>query len=278
MIYIAVALTVEAKPLITYFKLKKDNEIKKYQVFKNEEITLIITGSGIMQGAIAVTYVLGNLDIGEEDIFVNLGICGAVKDSFSIGDIILCNKIINNCSKKNFYPDMLFKHKFKEGTLETFFQVVDEKMEKEKIKGEIVDMEGAGVCEAASLFFSQHQINIIKIVSDYLNTSKITAEKVMELVENKINKIADWLVERKKINVGNKEIFTLKEKESIKKIEENLRLTESMYYEFLELIKYYKIQNKSIENIILKYSDIKIKDKREGKITFERIRKEIIEF
>lgn len=278
MIYIAVALTVEAKPLITYFKLKKDNEIKKYQVFKNEEITLIITGSGIMQGAIAVTYVLGNLDIGEEDIFVNLGICGAVKDSFSIGDIILCNKIINNCSKKNFYPDMLFKHKFKEGTLETFFQVVDEKMEKEKIKGEIVDMEGAGVCEAASLFFSQHQINIIKIVSDYLNTSKITAEKVMELVENKINKIADWLVERKKFNVGNKEIFTLKEKESIKKIEENLRLTESMYYEFLELIKYYKIQNKSIENIILKYSAIKIKDKREGKITFERIRKEIIEF
>lgn len=278
MIYIAVALTVEAKPLITYFKLKKDNEIKKYQVFKNEEITLIITGSGIMQGAIAVTYVLGNLDIGEEDIFVNLGICGAVKDSFSIGDIILCNKIINNCSKKNFYPDMLFKHKFKEGTLETFFQVVDEKMEKEKIKGEIVDMEGAGVCEAASLFFSQHQINIIKIVSDYLNTSKITAEKVMELVENKINKIANWLVERKKFNVGNKEIFTLKEKESIKKIEENLRLTESMYYEFLELIKYYKIQNKSIENIILKYSDIKIKDKREGKITFERIRKEIIEF
>ena len=278
MIYIAVALTVEAKPLITYFKLKKDNEIKKYQVFKNEEITLIITGSGIMQGAIAVTYVLGNLDIGEEDIFVNLGICGAVKDRFSIGDIILCNKIINNCSKKNFYPDMLFKHKFKEGTLETFFQVVDEKMEKEKIKGEIVDMEGAGVCEAASLFFSQHQINIIKIVSDYLNTSKITAEKVMELVENKINKIADWLVERKKFNVGNKEIFTLKEKESIKKIEENLRLTESMYYEFLELIKYYKIQNKSIENIILKYSDIKIKDKREGKITFERIRKEIIEF
>ena len=278
MIYIAVALTVEAKPLMTYFKLKKDNEIKKYQVFKNEEITLIITGSGIMQGAIAVTYVLGNLDIGEEDIFVNLGICGAVKDRFSIGDIILCNKIINNCSKKNFYPDMLFKHKFKEGTLETFFQVVDERMEKEKIKGEIVDMEGAGVCEAASLFFSQHQINIIKIVSDYLNTSKITAEKVMELVENKINKIADWLVERKKFNVGNKEIFTLKEKESIKKIEENLRLTESMYYEFLELIKYYKIQNKSIENIILKYSDIKIKDKREGKITFERIRKEIIEF
>lgn len=277
MIYIAVALTVEAKPLITYFKLKKDNEIKKYQVFKNEEIILMITGSGMLQGAIAVTYVLGSLDIGEEDIFLNLGICGAVKDNISIGDIILCNKIINNSSKKNFYPDMLFKHKFREGTLETFFHVVDKRIELDKIQGEIVDMEGAGICEAASLFFSQYQINVIKIVSDYLSTSEITPEKVMELIENKIDKIAKWLEERKKICVGNKEIFTFEEKENIKKIEENLKLTESMHYEFIELMQYYKIQNKSIENIILKYSDIKIKDKREGKINFERIRKEIIE-
>lgn len=34
MIYIAVALTVEAKPLITYFKLKKDNEIKNIKCLK----------------------------------------------------------------------------------------------------------------------------------------------------------------------------------------------------------------------------------------------------
>ena len=277
MIYVAAALTAEAKPLITYFKLKKDNEIKKYQVFKNEEITLIIIGSGIMQGAIAVTYVLGNLDIGEEDIFVNLGICGAVKDSFSIGDIILCNKIINNCSKKNFYPDMLFKHKFKEGTLETFFQVVDEKMEKEKIKGEIVDMEGAGVCEAASLFFSQHQINIIKIVSDYLDTTGITVEKVTHIVESGILSIDEWLNERKKFNVSDKEIFTLNEKDIMNMVEKNLRLTESMHYEFMELMKYHKLKNKNIKDVISKYSKIEIKDKREGKINFEKIRKEIIE-
>ncbi|MDU1910930.1 spore photoproduct lyase [Fusobacterium sp.] len=277
MIYIAVALTAEARPLITYFRLKKDNEIKKYQVFKNEEIVLIITGTGMLQGAIGITYVLGNLDIREEDIFVNLGICGAVEESTSIGDIILCNKIINNSSKKNFYPDMLFKHEFREGTLETFFHVVDREIEIDKIQGEIVDMEGAGIYEAASLFFLQHQINIIKIVSDHLNTSEITGEKVIELIENKIDKIAKWLGERKSFHIGNKEIFSSEEKENIKKIERNLKLTESMHYEFIELIKYYKIQNKSIENIILKYSDIKIKDKREGKINFERIRKEIIE-
>lgn len=61
MIYIAAALTAEARPLITYFKLKRDNKIKKYQIFKNEEITLIITGTGMMQGAIGATYVLSRL-------------------------------------------------------------------------------------------------------------------------------------------------------------------------------------------------------------------------
>ena len=277
MIYIAVALTAEAKPIITYFKLKRDNKIKKYQVFKNEEITLIITGSGMMQGAIATTHVLTGSNIGEEDIFINLGICGAVKDTFQIGDIIFCNKIMNNGSKKSFYPDMLFNHEFKEGTLESFFHVVDKNFEIENIKGEIVDMEGAGIYESASIFFSQHQINIIKIVSDYLDTSEITVEKVGKLIEDRIEKISDWLKERKSFDVKNREIFTLSEKENMKKIEENLRLTESMHYEFMELMKYHKLQNKNIEDIISKYSNLKIKDKREGKINFERIKKEVIE-
>lgn len=276
MIYVAAALTAEAKPLITYFKLKRDNEIKKYQVFKNEEIILIITGSGMMQGAIGTTYLLSSLNIREEDIFVNLGICGAVKEIFQVGDIVLCNKITNNGNGKSFYPDMLFRHKFKEGTLESFFHVVDKSMESE-IKGELVDMEGAGIYEAASLFFSQYQINIIKIVSDYLDTTGITVEKVTHIVESGILSIDEWLNERKKFNVSDKEIFTLNEKDIMNMVEKNLRLTESMHYEFMELMKYHKLKNKNIKDVISKYSKIEIKDKREGKINFEKIRKEIIE-
>lgn len=276
MIYVAAALTAEAKPLITYFKLKRDNKIKKYQVFKNEEIILIITGSGMMQGAVGTTYLLSSLNIREEDIFVNLGICGAVKEVFQVGDIVLCNKITNNGNGKSFYPDMLFRHKFKEGTLESFFRVVDKSM-KSEIKGELVDMEGAGIYEAASLFFSQHQINIIKIVSDYLDTRGITSEKVTHIVESGILSIDEWLNERKKFNVSNKEIFTLNEKDIMNVVEKNLRLTESMHYEFMELMKYHKLKNKNIEDVISKYSKIEIKDKREGKINFEKIRKEIIE-
>ena len=50
-----------------------------------------------------------------------------------------------------------------------------------------------------------------------------------------------------------------------------------MHYEFMELMKYHKLKNKNIKDVISKYSKIEIKDKREGKINFEKIRKEIIE-
>ena len=105
----------------------------------------------------------------------------------------------------------------------------------------------------------------------------MTAEGLHQIRSASLFKIKEWLDERKNININDKEIFTLKEKEVINKVEKNLRLTESMHYEFIEFMKYHKLKNKSIEDIILKYYNIEIKDKREGKISFERIRKEIIE-
>ena len=70
MIYISVALGIEAKPIIKYFNLKRDNSIKKLQVFKNERVTLIITGVGILKSAIALTYILSQSEIDEDDIFL----------------------------------------------------------------------------------------------------------------------------------------------------------------------------------------------------------------
>lgn len=96
MIYIAVALGIEAKPIIDYFNLKRDNGIKKLQLFRSERITLIITGVGILKSAIALTHILSQMKIEENDIFLNIGICGAKNKKFKIGDVVMCNKIINS--------------------------------------------------------------------------------------------------------------------------------------------------------------------------------------
>lgn len=269
MIYISVALGIEAKPIIKYFNLKRDNSIKKLQVFKNERVTLIITGVGILKSAIALTYILSQSEIDEDDIFLNIGICGAKSEKYSIGDIVLCNKIINSELEKSYYPDMVFNHSFKEGSLESFNTPVycgDE------VVGDLVDMEGAGLFEATTYFFQSYQLNFIKIVSDYLDR-EVEKNQVEELILKSLPQIDNWLVEREKFKVEKEIDFSLEEKNMIEELIKKARFTATMENELKNLLLYYKLQGKNTNRILEKYRDVEIKDKRDSKKILEEIKK-----
>jgi adenosylhomocysteine nucleosidase len=268
MIYISVALGIEAKPIIKYFNLKRDNSIKKLQVFKNERVTLIITGVGILKSAIALTYILSQSEIDEDDIFLNIGICGAKSEKYSIGDIVLCNKIINSELEKSYYPDMVFNHSFKEGSLESFNTPVycgDE------VVGDLVDMEGAGLFEATTYFFQSYQLNFIKIVSDYLDR-EVEQNQVEELILKSLPQIDSWLIEREKFKVEKEIDFSLEEKYLIEELIKKARFTATMENELKNLLLYYKLQGKNINGILEKYRDVEIKDKRDSKKILEEIK------
>ncbi len=268
MIYISVALGIEAKPIIKYFNLKRDNSIKKLQVFKNERVTLIITGVGILKSAIALTYILSQSEIDEDDIFLNIGICGAKSEKYSIGDIVLCNKIINSELEKSYYPDMVFNHSFKEGSLESFNIPVycgDE------VVGDLVDMEGAGLFEATTYFFQSYQLNFIKIVSDYLDR-EVEQNQVEELILKSLPQIDSWLIEREKFKVEKEIDFSLEEKYLIEELIKKARFTATMENELKNLLLYYKLQGKNINGILEKYRDVEIKDKRSSKKILEEIK------
>jgi spore photoproduct lyase len=268
MIYISVALGIEAKPIIKYFNLKRDNSIKKLQVFKNERVTLIITGVGILKSAIALTYILSQSEIDEDDIFLNIGICGAKSEKYSIGDIVLCNKIINSELEKSYYPDMVFNHSFKEGSLESFNTPVycgDE------VVGDLVDMEGAGLFEATTYFFQSYQLNFIKIVSDYLDR-EVEQNQVEELILKSLPQIDSWLIEREKFKVEKEIDFSLEEKYLIEELIKKARFTATMENELKNLLLYYKLQGKNINGILEKYRDVEIKDKRNSKKILEEIK------
>ena len=268
MIYISVALGIEAKPIIKYFNLKRDNSIKKLQVFKNERVTLIITGVGILKSAIALTYILSQSEIDEDDIFLNIGICGAKSEKYSIGDIVLCNKIINSELEKSYYPDMVFNHSFKEGSLESFNIPVycgDE------VVGDLVDMEGAGLFEATTYFFQSYQLNFIKIVSDYLDR-EVEKNQVEELILKSLPQIDNWLVEREKFKVEKEIDFSLEEKNMIEELIKKARFTATMENELKNLLLYYKLQGKNTNRILEKYRDVEIKDKRNSKKILEEIK------
>ena len=272
MVYISVALGIEAKPLIRYFDLKRDNTIKKFQVFKNEDIVLIITGVGILKSAIATTFLLSQEIINEDDIFLNLGICGARDKRLKIGDIVLCNKIINSELKKNYYPDMIFEHSFEEGSLESFNSPVYSDVE---VSGDIVDMEGAGVVEAASYFFQTYQLNVIKIVSDYLENS-VDSKNVEKLLEDSLLKVGAWIKKRKTFKVEKKQEFSEVEEKKLKSFISEYKFSVTMANELEDLMYYSKLAGKDIIKILEKYSCLEDKYKKIGKKILEDIKNNVI--
>lgn len=165
MIIIVCALEIEAREIIKYYNLKKDNDIKKFQVYKNSDITLIIGGVGVFNSTVATTYIL---TLCSPDYLINIGVCGSSK--YHLGDIILANKIIYK--NHSFYPEVIFKHNFREDTI-----CARDEIATNNKNGNNVDMESFGVCESGKHFLNSSQIVVIKIVSDNLENAKSITDR-----------------------------------------------------------------------------------------------------
>ncbi|MPQ43082.1 hypothetical protein [Clostridium tarantellae] len=275
MIFISVAMYCEAYPFIKKLKLKKDMTHKKFEVFKNDEIKLIIIGTGKIKAAIGTTYLFSNMDVKKEDIFINLGVCGAANEKISKGTVCMCNKLVENETKKTFYPDILIKHPFKEYSIETFSFVVNKNIL--KTEEDLVDMEAVGVYEASLLFFKTHQIYFIKVVSDNLkDTHILNKEKISLLIEYKLEEIFNWINEVKAVFSFEKDILTKKDKEIISKVSMNLKLSATMENVLKQLCVYYKLRYEDFTHHLNTYLKVECVSKNEGKKYFEVLKQELI--
>ena len=172
---IVCAYLKEAKPLIKYFNLKKLND--KFSIYENENISLIISGQGEINSAIATTYLLSIRNISN---IINFGIAGS--SIYKIGDIFLVNKI-----NDKYFPDILVSHKFRESEIICFNEVVTEGEYK------LVDMESEGFFKAAIKFLKAHQIHLIKIVSDNLVCFRPSDEFMDNLIVPHLKNIKDFI-------------------------------------------------------------------------------------
>ncbi|WP_446899054.1 5'-methylthioadenosine/S-adenosylhomocysteine nucleosidase family protein [Clostridium sp. LBM24168] len=275
MIFLAAALYYEAKPFIDRFCLKKDSSINKFQVFKNREIVLIVTDAGSINTACACTYLISKFNADSYDTFLNIGICGSVSKKIGIGTVVLMNKIISNEDNREFYPDVLFKHPFAEGSLESFNRVV---YSNSNIKSEFVDMEGAAFFQSVAIFMPPHRIICIKVISDYLDNKILRGDDVENLIRMNIEKISDWIIEIKDQVAKPKNIFSSKDMDYINEIAINLKLSITMQHELRKLSGSYKLINDNLILALEPFTQIYCRSKREGKIYFEQLKKQLAIF
>lgn len=208
MIYVMMALYQEAHGLIRELELKKNTAYAPFEVFDNESagIRLVVTGVGEIAAAAATAAVCARDGADAADFLVNIGCCAAggcepadrdmdsgsgAANAAQIGDLYLCHKITEQATGKTFYPDILYRHPWKERELVTGMQP----LQRTAAQGVLYDMEAAAVYQAGIRFFSPDRMLFLKVVSDFgvVGQERMTAETLAGLLEQHVKAVAAFL-------------------------------------------------------------------------------------
>ena len=213
MIYVVTALYQEAHGLIRELELKKNTAYAPFEVFDNESagIRLVVTGVGEIASAAAAAAVCARDGADAADFLVNIGCCAAAEGAAGgcepadrdmdsgygaahaaqIGDLYVCHKITEQATGKTFYPDILYRHPWKERELVTGMQP----LQRAAAHGALYDMEAAAVYQAGIRFFSPDRMLFLKVVSDFgiAGQERMTAEALTGLLEQHVKEVAAFL-------------------------------------------------------------------------------------
>ncbi len=215
----------EAAPLIKHYGLKKIDS--KFEIFKNDEIVLIISGMGKINSAVATTYLLSSFAV---DFAINFGIAGS--STKKIGDVFLVNKI-----NSTLFPDILYSHPFEESEIFCSDTV--------RISGdfELVDMESEGFFKAAVKFLPLENIFIIKTISDNLKCFRPDENFMEKLIKPNLSKIVSFIDSLKK------ERQKIIDEKVLEEIAEKYRLSFSQKEILKNRLIYLKLNGKEIPKI-----------------------------
>ncbi len=272
MIHFVTALHCEAKPIIKHYNLIRDIHSAKFEIYKSDEASLIISGTGMFKSAVAAAHLFSVSPDTKNSIAVNIGICGSSNAHYEKGKLFVINKIINHSLKKSYYPDIIIKHGLSENSLETFPAPVTINNHT-AISGELVDMEAAGFMEAASMFFASHNIYCLKVVSDHLEGERITPGFVSGLVEQNLDSLSHLVESAAALSHSNNDVLTAEDMDIIEKISLNLNLTVTLRHQLKNLAVHYKIRSKGDLGLLKSFEDISTNKKDERKRYFESIKK-----
>jgi len=175
--FIYTALPCEAKPLIEYYKLKKDTTINAFSIFRNEDIALTVTGIGKVAMAAGIAYSMALFSAAQNPVMLNIGIAGH-KDH-AIGSLFIIDKITDADSGRRFYPPLVFTPP----CLTTGLQTAA-KPQHSYPQSDLCDMEASAFYEIATRFTASELCQCLKIVSDNESTPahNIQAKHVSELI------------------------------------------------------------------------------------------------
>ncbi len=179
---IVVAFPAEARALISHYRLKRLHQEKRFEMYTDHnQMSLIISGPGVIQASIATTYAAGVIGNPTHAFFCNIGICGG---DAPLGSVFRIHAI--DYHGHNDYP---FQHggmRLPGRALQTLDAPSDCYPE-----NTLLDMEGAGFYQAARQLVTHEQVALMKVISDNPTTpyQQLTKPKITQYLSDALPQI-----------------------------------------------------------------------------------------
>lgn len=271
------AIPIEAQPFIKHFNLKKDLRSQKIPFYFSEKICLAISGVGKIKAAIATTFALTKIEIKEELLIFNFGICGTPDSRLNKGTLCWVNRITDASTGRNYLPEALLKHALPEHSLVSYDKPIRKNtgvsvdIEKNQ-RFSLVDMEASGFFAAAQVFLPPERIICIKLVSDHLEDQLLEKTLVTQWIEKTLNPITKLFEQSNALILPNKKLSAKNEKR-LQSLEEKLRLTSTQSHQLKKAaMAYLKRSNSQETSLDFLFADLASpRNKSERNIRFKII-------
>ena len=204
-------------------------EVNALRHLVSDDLEIILMGIGKVNAAYAVgrTFPSGltRQDLAN-DVVINIGTCG----SSDLHGLFAVNKITDDATGKDYYPDMLRVTGLPEAPLITVDYVKTDPK-----PGVLYEMEASAIYQTCSKLISPDRIIFLKMVSDAGDVDGVTEEFVNSMVESHLPKIEE-LINNIRESIGtkadknNEDLYELlKASASMKvQIDELMRFAESL--------------------------------------------------
>lgn len=184
---IITALAAEARPLLDAFKFKQSTA-RHLRVYASEQYLLLECGPGKLNAAAGT----GAMLQAYPDIVavLNVGIAGGCHE---YGQSVLAHHVRDHATGAKWFPHLPDNKAFRSLPSDGV-STVDQPDTRYR-KGELFDMEAAGIFNAASRYLSTSQIHCLKVVSDNpeQGIEGINKRSVIALIENALPDITPIL-------------------------------------------------------------------------------------
>ncbi len=242
---IITALKAESDPFIQYLGLKRDKAFN-FPYFINNDIGIALIGVGVGRKNIRARIHKFFRSFDDTVIqFINIGVAGGKKNQTRIGQLFLINKIIDDSTNQTYYPDILIDHPLIENSITTVQRGVYDGGGQYDF---LVDMEASEIFSVCSKIVPIHNIAIIKLVSDHMETheSEFDHDMISSLLMGKMDKITYFIDKYKLLGRINGPILSKTDMDWIMHNKEQYLLTVTQVNQLMNTVKSYRLHNSSI--------------------------------